>query len=71
MRHLIAVPAVFLCLSGTAHAVDYQQLGESVDTGKATAAVMEQDMQKGYDAVDKPTAAESVDTGKAVDALMK
>ena len=67
MRHLIAVPALFMCLSGTAHAVDYQQLGESVDTGKAvesvdqekaTEAVMEQGMQKGYDAVDKPTAAE-------------
>jgi hypothetical protein len=40
MRHLIAVPAVFLCLSGTAHAVDYQQLGESVDTGKAVDALM-------------------------------
>ena len=44
---------------------------ESVDQEKATEAVMEQDMQKGYDSVDKPTAAESVDTGKAVDALMK
>jgi hypothetical protein len=40
MRHLIAVPAFFLCLSGTAHAVDYQQLGESVDTGKAVDALM-------------------------------
>ncbi len=40
MRYPIAVPAVFLCLSATAHAVDYQQLGESVDTGKAVDALV-------------------------------
>ena len=56
MRHLIAVPCLALCLSGVVHAVDYQQLGESVDTDTAvesvdkqtaSEAVMEQDMQKG------------------------
>jgi hypothetical protein len=44
---------------------------QSVDSEKATEAVMEQDVKKGYDSVDKPQAAESVDTEKALDALMK
>ena len=40
MRHLIAIPCLALCVSGIAHAVDYKQLGESVDTGKAVDALM-------------------------------
>jgi hypothetical protein len=44
---------------------------ESVDKEKATEAVKEQDVQKGYEAVDKTKATESVDTDKAMDALMK
>ena len=44
---------------------------ESVDKEKATEAVKEQDVQKGYEAVDKPVASEAVDTDKAMDALIK
>jgi hypothetical protein len=72
MRYLVVVSSLALwCVSGVAHAVDYQKPGESVDTEQATEALMEQDVKKGYDAVDKPQATGSVDTGKAIDALMK
>ena len=44
---------------------------ESVDQEKATEAVKEQDVQKGYESVDKTSAGESVDTDKAMEALTK
>ena len=40
MQNLIAVFCLALGVSGMAHAVDYQQLGDSVGTGKAVAALM-------------------------------
>ena len=40
MQNLMSVFCLALGVSGMAHAVDYQQLGESVDTGKAVDALM-------------------------------
>jgi len=80
MHKILVIPCLVLCVSGMAQAVDYQQLGESVDTTiatesvdqeKAIEAAKEQDVQKGYESVDKTRAGESVDTDKAMDALMK
>ncbi len=44
---------------------------DAVDGQKATEAVMERNVQKGYESVDKQQASDSVDKQKAVDALMK
>ena len=54
MRTIFVIPCLLLGVSGMAVAVDYQQLGESVDTqkamdsldhDKATVAVKEQDVK--------------------------
>lgn len=42
-----------------------------MDKQKATEAVMQGDIQKGYESVDTQKASESVDKQKAMDALMK
>ena len=53
------------------HSIVVDDIIQTVDKGKATEAVKEQDVQKGYESVDQTKATESVDTDKAMDALMK